>query len=195
MALGNRLPKYIAFLRGINVGGHRIKMPALEQIFVDMKLKDVSSFIASGNVIFSTRSETPAVLEERIEKQLLAQLGYAVPTFLRTTDELNAVLATSANISQSSHAGSSAAVSGDAKATMMIGFVKESISSSIAKKLKSYETETDTLDCNGREIYWMCHGRISDSTVPWPKLSKLLSIESTFRNSTTLTKLAAVHSA
>ena len=46
------MSQYIAFLRGINVGGHRVKMDRLRAIFIELGLQDVSTFIASGNVLF-----------------------------------------------------------------------------------------------------------------------------------------------
>ncbi|NNK48375.1 MAG: DUF1697 domain-containing protein, partial [Gemmatimonadetes bacterium] len=49
--------QYIAFLRGINVGGHRVKMNRLGELFEELGLSNVSTFIASGNVIFWTDSE------------------------------------------------------------------------------------------------------------------------------------------
>jgi uncharacterized protein (DUF1697 family) len=48
------MTQYVAFLRGINVGGHRVKMDRLREIFEETGLSDVSTFIARGNVVFST---------------------------------------------------------------------------------------------------------------------------------------------
>ena len=50
------MPQYIAFLRGINVGGHRVKMDRLRELFEELSLRDVSTIISSGNVIFSAHS-------------------------------------------------------------------------------------------------------------------------------------------
>jgi uncharacterized protein (DUF1697 family) len=78
------MPRYIAFLRGINVGGHRVKMDRLRAIFAELGLKDVSTFIASGNVLFTTESGDADGLRERIESQLASQLGYEVPNSRRS---------------------------------------------------------------------------------------------------------------
>ncbi len=67
--------QYVAFLRGINVGGHRVKMDRLRSLLEGLDLVDVSTFIASGNMIFST-SEAPLVLEAQIEQRLRTGLGY-----------------------------------------------------------------------------------------------------------------------
>ncbi|HEY1074191.1 MAG TPA: DUF1697 domain-containing protein [Patescibacteria group bacterium] len=79
---------YIAFLRGINVGGHTVTMQRLRELFEELGLQNVRTYIQSGNVFFST-SETDRVnLSQIIELHLRSALGYAVPTFLRTCEEV-----------------------------------------------------------------------------------------------------------
>lgn len=87
------MTRYLALLRGINVGGHRIiKMEGLAQMFADMKLKNVSTFIQSGNVLFSAKEPDMQKLGTKIEQHLLKELGYAVGVVLRTTETMQAVL-------------------------------------------------------------------------------------------------------
>lgn len=84
---------YIALLRGINVGGHKlIKMVELARIFTDAGLKNVRTHIASGNVIFESRSADQASLRKKIEKALRQSLGYEVTVVLRTIDELKSIV-------------------------------------------------------------------------------------------------------
>ncbi|MCC3156577.1 DUF1697 domain-containing protein [Hymenobacter sp. 15J16-1T3B] len=85
---------YIALLRGINVGGHRVSMDALRQHFAALGLQRVRTYIQTGNVFFDAPADLDRTqLTARIEQHLREALGYAVPTFLRTTDELAALLA------------------------------------------------------------------------------------------------------
>ena len=80
---------YIAFLRGINVGGHRlIKMQDLVRIFSDAGCKKVRTFQQAGNVIFESRSASPKNLTRKIEAALEKDLGYHVAVVLRSLDEL-----------------------------------------------------------------------------------------------------------
>ena len=84
--------RYIALLRAVNVGGRTVKMDRLRALFEEMKLRNVETFIASGNVIFeSTASE--AALESRIEKHLMKSLGFAVPALVRSAPDFAAVAA------------------------------------------------------------------------------------------------------
>ena len=56
------MTKYIAFLKAINVGGHNVKMDHLKRLFVKMDFKNVETFIASGNVIFETKSKLKIII-------------------------------------------------------------------------------------------------------------------------------------
>ena len=84
---------YVAFLRGINVGGKRlIKMEDLRRVGESIGLKNVRTFIASGNVLFETSQTNRAALTKKIEKKLLTAFGHDVPVVLQTIDELKGIL-------------------------------------------------------------------------------------------------------
>jgi uncharacterized protein (DUF1697 family) len=84
---------YVALLRGINVGGHNVKMDALRGHFAEFGFVNVRSYIQSGNVFFESAETDRRKLRDAIETHLQSALGYAVPTCLRTVEELDAVLA------------------------------------------------------------------------------------------------------
>ncbi len=84
--------KFIAFLRGINVGGHRVKMERLRELFSELGLTEVRSYIQTGNVFFETTEANRAVLTKEIEQHLFAALGYEVPIFLLTIAEVEHTL-------------------------------------------------------------------------------------------------------
>ena len=56
------MARYIAFMRGINVGGHQVKMDDLRKWFEALEFDNVATFIASGNVIFEAGRAKPATL-------------------------------------------------------------------------------------------------------------------------------------
>ena len=85
--------RYIAFLRGINVGGQKlIKMEKLGRAFTSFGLKNVRTYIQSGNVIFDAADKNPAVLTQKIEKKLHKLLGYNVNVLLRTFREVEDIV-------------------------------------------------------------------------------------------------------
>ena len=88
------MDRYVAFLRGINLGGRRIKNEELRRHFEEVGFEEVATFRASGNVIFSTpKREAEAALAQRVEAELGKRLGYEVPVFLRNIGEVAAIAA------------------------------------------------------------------------------------------------------
>src|SRR3979490_3406651 len=85
------MQKYVALLRAINVGGHTVKMDHLRDLFKAIGFTNVETFIASGNVIFDSRSKNTQAVERKIEKHLQETLGYKVAAFVRATAELEGV--------------------------------------------------------------------------------------------------------
>ena len=74
--------RYVAFLRAVNVGGRRVSMDRLRAVFEELGFEAVSTYIASGNVVFEA-SGRAADLERAIEEKLADALGFEVTTFLR----------------------------------------------------------------------------------------------------------------
>lgn len=79
----------IAFLRGINVGGHRIiKMQELRDMFETMGFKKVKTYIQSGNVVFNSDKNDPYAMSRSIREQIKSDFGHDVPVMIRTKREL-----------------------------------------------------------------------------------------------------------
>jgi uncharacterized protein (DUF1697 family) len=76
--------RYVAFLRGINVGGHhKVPMADLRNELEELGFGNVVTLLNSGNVLFDTISENPENFEERILENLQKRFGFAVPTIIR----------------------------------------------------------------------------------------------------------------
>ncbi|PYS23279.1 MAG: DUF1697 domain-containing protein [Acidobacteria bacterium] len=85
--------KYIAFLRGINVGGHKlIKMEALAAAFTAAGFRNVKTYIASGNVIFESRATKVDGLEKKAERKLLETFGHEIAVVIFSIAELQALI-------------------------------------------------------------------------------------------------------
>ena len=84
--------KYAAFLRGINIGGRRVKMTALQKAFESLGFTDVKTYIASGNVVFAARVQSGAASRTKIEQKLRAQFGFDVGVILRSIRDLQALV-------------------------------------------------------------------------------------------------------
>jgi uncharacterized protein (DUF1697 family) len=175
------MPRFIACLRAINVGGHTVKMDALRQHFESLGFSDVETFIASGNVIFESPSKNTKSLETSIEDNLRDALGYEVAVFLRTDAEL-AEISDYVPFRPPDLA---------AAAALNIAFLKESLADASVKKLLSLQTDIDDFRVHGREVYWLCRKKQSESTFSNAVLEKALGIKSTLRGVNTIQKMAA----
>jgi uncharacterized protein (DUF1697 family) len=83
------MPKYVAFLRGINVGGHKpIKMDALARAFGSLGFENVKTILASGNVFFDAPETSPGVLTQKIEAKLEKVFAHPAGVTLRTVPEI-----------------------------------------------------------------------------------------------------------
>jgi uncharacterized protein (DUF1697 family) len=179
------MPRAVALLRGINVGGHRVAMADLRRHFEALKLRNVATFIASGNVIFDAPAPGDfAALEQRIEKHLAKALGFEAPTFIRTADEIAEVVAAVPfpRVRETD--------------SLYVSFLRAEPDAAAKRAVLALESPVDEFRFRGRELYWLCHGKISEVSLAWPKLEKLAKsakfIEGTSRNITSVRKLLAV---
>jgi uncharacterized protein (DUF1697 family) len=174
------MSKYITFLRAINVGGHIVKMDALRQMFESLGFFNVETFIASGNVIFESKAGNAKTLEKKIETCLHEALGYEVATFIRTDAELVEIAAYKP-FPQSQLA---------AAGVLNIGFLADPLDDAAKQKLFSMKTDIDDFHVHGRELYWLCKKKQSDSKISNVVIEKALGIKSTLRGVNTVKKLA-----
>jgi uncharacterized protein (DUF1697 family) len=174
--------RYIALLRAINVGGHTVKMDALRTLFEVLGFANVATFIASGNVIFESADPDAPALERRIERHLHGALGYEVATFIRSAADLAAI---------AQYQPFPAAELAGETTSLYVGFLAAAPGDTAREKLLALRTPTDEFQVHDREIYWLCRTRMSDSPVSGALLEKALRMPATWRNSTTVQKLAA----
>lgn len=176
--------QHIAFLRAINVGGHNVKMDHLRQLFESWEFSNVETFIASGNVIFDAKAGNIKALEKKIEHKLLATLGYEVAAFIRTNAEL-AEIAKYKPFPQSQL---------DVAAALNIGFLADELDDTSKQKLMALQTDIDDFHFRGREIYWLCRKKQSESKISNAVIEKALGVKSTLRGVNTVYKLAEKYS-
>ena len=174
------MAKYVAFLRAINVGGHVVTMENLRKLFSGLKFSNVETFIASGNVIFETKSAPDHRLEQKIEKHLEAALGYEVGTFVRSTEEIRAI---------SEYPAFSKEALKLARA-VHVGLMRKNLSADELQQAKIFASDADDFRVEGREVYWLCRIPTNESKFP-RKFEKLVDSAVTYRNINTMTRLAA----
>ena len=86
---------YISILRGINVSGQRsIKMDALRKTYETLGFRNVTTYVQSGNVIFSVEDIEINILEQKISRQIEKEFGFDVPIIVLTVNKLKQVIDT-----------------------------------------------------------------------------------------------------
>ena len=174
------MAKHIAFLKAINVGGHTVKMDHLKQLFEKMGFQKVETFIASGNVVFETKSKTVDAIKKKIEKELEKSLGYKVATFIRTTKELKEI---------AEHKPFKESDLDHKQNYLYIGFLDNQPDKESQKKVLALSDKANEFHFNKTELYWLCRKNFSDSGITGKTLEKALGMETTIRNSTTIRKM------
>ena len=175
------MPRIVAFLRAINVGGHTVRMERLRELFQAIGLRDVETFIASGNVIFTTPAGNLDALQRKIERHLEKALGYEVKTFLRTDAEVEAVAAYQPFRASETKAALS----------LNVAFLAEPLTPAAVTTLDEFRSDADSFHVNGRELYWLCRKRQSESMFSNTRFEKRMKVSATFRGVNTVAKIAA----
>ena len=148
------MERYVAFLRGMNLGRRRIKNDELKREFEQLALGDVSCFRASGNVIFASGEKGEEKLKQRVEAGLGESLGYKVPVFLRNAAELEAV---------SAQEPFDPALLSASKGKLQVAFLPSAPKAKARKQALTLARNEDRLAIEGRELYWLPSGGISES--------------------------------
>jgi uncharacterized protein (DUF1697 family) len=174
--------RWVAFLRGMNLGKRRIANEELRRHFEEMGFEDVATFRASGNVVFATpKREAEGKLARRVEAELGERLGYEVPVFLRSSEEVAAIAA------QEPFDAKAVAKS---KGKLQVSFLMKKPSPAGRKKALAQATEEDLLAIEGREVYWLPSGGISESELDLKRIDVALGA-GTMRTMGTVEQIAA----
>ena len=174
------MPRYVAFLRAINVGGaHTVKMTTLCRAFEAMGLSAVSSYIASGNIIFTSATRNTRALEDRIEEGLMEALGHDITPFVRTLPELARIAAFQPFAPQKFGAADQLGVI----------FLTASLQPQAIRALMTLQMPTDEFRVVGREIYWLRHRGPGGEVYSTAPFDKVLDQPFTIRSANTVTKI------
>jgi uncharacterized protein (DUF1697 family) len=173
--------RYVAFLRGMNLGGRRITNEALRSHFEALGCEEVATFRASGNVIFASDDERPAELTSRLESGLADALGYEVPVFLRSAEELLAIAA---------HQPFDPKLVEASKGKLQVALLTKKPTAAAAKKALALSTDADRLAVAQRELYWLPEGGLSESDLDLNALAAILG-PTTIRTEGTIDQIAA----
>jgi len=172
------VPRFVAFLRAVNVGGRVVKMDALKRLFESLGFSDVESFIASGNVVFSSKGLKG--LDEKIAAELERALGYEVRAFVRTIAEV-AGLAAHRPFAEKDVA---------CFPTFLVGFLSKALDAAGVERLAALESPGDRFHVRGRDFWWLSAHHQARPAITGRQLEKALGQPTTLRNVNTIRRMA-----
>ena len=174
------MTRFIAFLRGINVGGQKIiKMEDLSKIFSSSGFSNVKTYIQSGNVIFDSSEKDSPALTQKIEKNLLTLLGYDVTILLRTTDEVEQII----NLNPFKN------IKPDDNTKMYVTFISEEPNKKPSLPLLSSKKDVEVFQIKNLNIFSLSHRINGSFGFPNRFIEKELGVSATTRNWTTVSKI------
>ena len=178
-------PRYVALLRGINVGGNKqVPMKALAALFAEAGCEDVTTWINSGNVIFRAEPALAARIPELIEAALLATRKLKVPVIVRSAAQLKKI------------AKSHPLTTPDAELRMLhVGFLGKKPTAAQAASLDPQRSPADVFTVVGSELYvrYSVNG-LAKSKLTNQYIDSRLGTVSTMRNWNTVLKLVELTS-
>ena len=175
------MTSYVALLRGINVGGrHSVPMADLRACCAALGLSDVSTYIQSGNIVFSS-AEDPGELTVTLAEGLEAQFGFAIPVMIRDAAQIEAVA--------TAHPFSELQLEEKFLHVMFLGGEPDEASVA-AFDVARYAP--DELAVRGREAYLAYPNGSGRSKLTIDAVERALNTDATARNWRTVRKLAGM---
>lgn len=173
------MPRYVAFLRAINVGGRFVKMAALAQHFRDLGHDDAQTYINSGNVVFASASRSGAALATAIEQGLNPRLGFETHAFVRTAGQVHTI------------ARRGMALATDRTWTdVNVAFLGAPLDPQQALALQALRSDVDDFVVDGTEVYWTCRVKQSESAFSNTVFERRLKVRTTLRRAVMLQGLS-----
>jgi uncharacterized protein (DUF1697 family) len=168
--------KYVALLRGVNVGGkNKVSMAELRGLFESLGYEDVTTLIQSGNVVFAGGG---GVKPRQIEVAIAKDLGVDAAVVLRTAGELQSVV----------EANPFTRVD---RSKVHVGFMGDQPAAAVVANLDVDRFRPEEFVLHGRELYFHLPNGMGRAKLP-PYLDRRLGVSTTIRTWTTVTKLLAL---
>ncbi|GAB3928089.1 hypothetical protein GCM10011575_11490 [Microlunatus endophyticus] len=169
------MTRYVVLLRGINLGKRRIPMPELKALAAELGHTEVSTYIASGNLILSS-DRRPTAIAAELDEAIAQRYGFDVDCAIRTAAELAAVVATNPF------------PQGDPK-QVTVGFAATAIEKAADQRIAALASPDERFQIAGREVYVDFAGGLARSKLA-VQLGKAVGQPITTRNARTVASLS-----
>jgi uncharacterized protein (DUF1697 family) len=173
------VPRFVAFLRAVNVGGRRVEMARARAVLERLGCDEVESFLNSGNLVFSAAGGAGA-FEKAIRSALEDEFGIELTTFVRTAAQVRALAADKpfGSIAQGH--------------THFVLLPLQKLTAAQQRAVESLSNEQDEVVVSGRDVHWLIRARsIETSLGPKQWRDALDAMPTTARNTTMVERLVA----
>ncbi len=170
--------RYVALLRGVNVGGRSVPMAELRELVARLGHTDVRTYIQSGNVLFRSRHDDAPALAGELRAAIEAELGHRVTVVLRTPAELGRVLAANPYAVRRQ------------TAPLYVTFLDGVPEAAVRAGLDPAAGSPDEFAVCGREVYVWCQRGYGRTVLSNGFFERRLKLAATTRNWRTLRTLA-----
>lgn len=172
---------YMSMIRGINVGGKKVKMDRLKELYKSLDFEDVKTYIQSGNVIFESKELDKIKLSHILEKEIAEIFNFDVKVLLRTKNEMiNVINGNPFKQEDFNH--------------LYVTFLSDIPSEKLIKDLtctidENIENKSDKYNIIGKEIYLFLPNGYGRTKLNNNFFEKKLDISATTRNWRTVNRL------
>lgn len=174
--------KYVAFLRGINVGGkNKIKMETLRETFAALGFENVKTYINSGNVVFETVETGDKIISDKIEAAIQSNFSLNIKVITRTIAEIETMIADNPFAGQFEN-----------DKDLHVFFLGEQLPEEKREMLLSNNSENEQFAVQNREIFCLLRVGVLDSLIGKDYIGKKLKISATARNWRTVNKIVGL---
>jgi uncharacterized protein (DUF1697 family) len=174
------MAKYIALLRGINVGGHKlIAMSDLSEMLESLKFTGVKTLLQSGNVVFQSGKQTGSALERLLEKETEKRLKASVRILVRDANEWKAIVARNPFAKEAKSDPSH----------LLVMCLKDAPDAKSVKALQATIKGPEVVRADGRQLYLVYPAGIGTSKLTNAVIEKKLGTQGTARNWNTVLKV------
>lgn len=174
------MAKFVAFLRGINVGGHhKVPMQELKQVLQNMGFENIITLLNSGNVIFEAKPTEIAELESLIAQQLNSSFGFPIPVIIRSAENLEEL------ITSDPFKG----IDFTKETSLYLSFLRKSPQTEIPLPWVSEDNSFRILNIHGADIISVLDLNVGKTVKGMDNLEKLFGKDITTRNWNTILKI------
>ena len=171
--------KYVAFLRGINVGGkNKVKMETLREVCASLGFENVKTYINSGNVVFETAESDDKKLADKLEKAIEKEFALKIKVMVRTRAEIEEITKNNPFDGQFEN-----------DKNLHVFFLDDELPTEKRELLLSNNTENEQFVVRNREIFCLLRISVLDSLMGKDYIGKKLKVSATARNWRTVNKI------